>query len=88
MEEIILILFVIFSIIILISFIIYAIYLGIKYIIESIKYSKNEKKASELNELALSQMKKELEIYDNIENFDITNNYLIKQMNQEIDTFF
>jgi len=92
MEELILIITVIVIIIILIILIIYAIYNGIKYIIESIEYSKNEKKAQELNDIALSQMK--LEIYDNIENFSIkeladkSNKKAISEMREDLGIFF
>lgn len=87
-----LILLVIIIIIILILLILYAIYNGIKYIIETIKYSKNEKNAEKLNDIALSQMK--LEIYDNIENFSIkeladkSNKKAISNMREDLNIFF
>tara|TARA_B110001450_G_scaffold81706_1_gene77498 strand:- start:1815 stop:2087 length:273 start_codon:yes stop_codon:yes gene_type:complete len=87
-----LILLVIIIIIVLIILIIYAIYNGIKYIINNIKYSKNERKAQELNDIAISQIK--LEIYDNIENFSIkesadkSNKKAIAEMRKDLDIFF
>ncbi len=94
MEEIVLILFVILLVVILIGLIIYSLITGIKYIIDSIKYSKNERRAQELNDLAIAEMKNKLEIYDNIENFSIkdlankSNKKAISNMREDLNIFF
>ncbi len=94
MEEIVLILFVILLVVILIGLIIYSFITGIKYIIDSINYLKNERRAQELNDLAIAEMKNKLEIYDNIENFSIkdlankSNKKAISNMREDLNIFF
>ena len=94
MEETVLILFVILLVVILIGLIIYSFITGIKYIIDSINYLKNERRAQELNDLAIAEMKNKLEIYDNIENFSIkdlankSNKKAISNMREDLNIFF